>query len=74
MRYLLDELMSYEEGFTDIMMKDRVSERHETFMGIRDPEAPVCQVDLAAFEQRLVEQVNGALQSFTNGSNTLSCK
>ena len=33
MRYLLDELMSYEEGFTDILMEDRASDRHETFMG-----------------------------------------
>ena len=32
MRYLLDELMSYEEGFTDMLMADRASSRHETFM------------------------------------------
>ncbi|KAJ8481608.1 hypothetical protein ONZ45_g15254 [Pleurotus djamor] len=33
MRYLLDELMAYEEGYMDIMMDQRHSERHETFMG-----------------------------------------
>ncbi|KAI0057704.1 hypothetical protein BV25DRAFT_1919893 [Artomyces pyxidatus] len=33
MRYLLDELIAYEEGFSDIMMKDRNRERHESFMG-----------------------------------------
>ncbi|KAG5220529.1 phosphate system positive regulatory protein [Salix suchowensis] len=32
MRYLLDELTSYEEGFSDIMMASRPSERHESFM------------------------------------------
>ena len=33
MHYLLDELMSYEEGFTNMLMVDRASSRHETFMG-----------------------------------------
>ncbi|KAE9390676.1 hypothetical protein BT96DRAFT_945947 [Gymnopus androsaceus JB14] len=37
MRYLLDELMTYEEGFSDIMMTDRTLECHETFMGTRNP-------------------------------------
>ncbi|KAI0037942.1 DNA breaking-rejoining enzyme, partial [Auriscalpium vulgare] len=33
MRYLLDELSAYEEGFSDIMMKSRNKDRHESFMG-----------------------------------------
>ncbi|KAJ6456576.1 hypothetical protein DFH09DRAFT_847576, partial [Mycena vulgaris] len=33
MRYLLDELMAYKEGFSDIMMDGRAIDHHETFMG-----------------------------------------
>ncbi|KAJ7488522.1 hypothetical protein B0H11DRAFT_2230062 [Mycena galericulata] len=49
MRYLLDELMAYEEGFSDIMMDDRASDRHETFMGENEM-VPVSRADLAKFE------------------------
>lgn len=59
MRYLLDELMAYEEGFTDILMVDRNSERHETFMGSVDTDASitVTKGDLHMFEANLLQRV-----------------
>jgi hypothetical protein len=61
MRYLLDELMAYEEGFSDIMMGDRASDRHETFMGSVDPSAAVSKGDLLVFEKNLLLQVRELL-------------
>ncbi|KAJ7227574.1 hypothetical protein C8J57DRAFT_1535024 [Mycena rebaudengoi] len=49
MRYLLDELMAYEEGFSDIMMDDRPLHRHESFMG-DDKTAAATKADLREFE------------------------
>jgi hypothetical protein len=60
MRYLLDELMAYEEGFSDIMMDDRVIDRHETFMG-EDETAPVSKADLTEFEDRILAQIQGLI-------------
>lgn len=61
MRYLLDELMAYEEGFSDIMMGDRTSDRHETFMGSTDPSAAISRGDLIIFEKNLLQQVRDLL-------------
>jgi hypothetical protein len=61
MRYLLDELMAYEEGFTDIMMENRAFDRHETFMGTVDPSSVVSKGDLATLEQNLLRQVHNLL-------------
>lgn len=61
MRYLLDELMAYEEGFSDIMMGDRASDRHETFMGSGDPSAAISRGDLIVFEKNLLRQVQDLL-------------
>ena len=66
MRYLLDELMTYEEGFTDILMGDRASDRHETFMGEcssqrvseqHDLSEFIRRDDLQAFQQDLVQSL-----------------
>ncbi|KAF7364523.1 hypothetical protein MVEN_00321300 [Mycena venus] len=58
MRYLLDELMAYEEGFSDIMMDDRVIDRHETFMG-EDERVPVSKADLLKFEDSILTKIRG---------------
>ncbi|KAJ7456105.1 hypothetical protein FB451DRAFT_1564714 [Mycena latifolia] len=60
MRYLLDELMAYEEGFSDIMMDDRIIDRHETFMG-EDLTAPLLKVDLVKFEESILTKIQGLL-------------
>ena len=60
MRYLLDELMAYEEGFSDIMMDDRVVDRHETFMG-EDETAPLSKADLRKFEEGLLTKIQGLM-------------
>lgn len=60
MRYLLDELMAYEEGFIDILMGDWASDRHETFMGKYlafnsfDASAFVGHEDLQEFQNNLM--------------------
>lgn len=64
MRYLLDELMAYEEGFSDIMMPDRSSDRHETFMGLQDPAATVSKQDLANLRTGIREEFQGLLHNF----------
>lgn len=63
MRYLLDELMVYEEGFSDIMMGDRASDRHESFMGAQDATAAVSKHDLADLEEKLVHQFRAIIAS-----------
>jgi hypothetical protein len=64
MRYLLDELMAYEEGFSDIMMDDRAYDRHETFMGEDDdPQAAVSKSDLVKFEDNLMRKIGSLLAS-----------
>ncbi|KAJ7143011.1 hypothetical protein C8R44DRAFT_726298 [Mycena epipterygia] len=60
MRYLLDELMAYEEGFSDIMMDDRAIDRHETFMG-EDETAPVSRADLQKFEDTILAKIQGLI-------------
>ncbi|KAJ7655921.1 hypothetical protein B0H17DRAFT_1146313 [Mycena rosella] len=62
MRYLLDELMAYEEGFSDIMMDDRVIDRHETFMG-EDETAPLSKADLRKFEEGIFAKIQGLIGS-----------
>ncbi|KAK6966970.1 hypothetical protein R3P38DRAFT_2589936 [Favolaschia claudopus] len=64
MRYLLDELMAYEEGFSDIMMDDRVIDRHETFMG-EDSTAPLSKADLVKFEESMVAKLQLILSEST---------
>lgn len=72
MRYLLDELMVYEEGFSDILMDDRPFHRHETFMGDsehRHNTPPVQHTsshvlsrgDLQAFEVQLIQNITALL-------------
>ena len=62
MRYLLDELMSCEEGFTDIMMEDRPINCHETFMGALDSSIiPISAQDLQVFGSSLIQQVQLAV-------------
>lgn len=63
MRYLLDELMTYEEGFSDILMADRAPERHETFMGIPEASASVTRRDLKMFEANILQQIHKLLLS-----------
>lgn len=58
MRYLLDELMSYEEGFGNILMEDRASERHDTFMGTSEAAAGLTKRDLDLFEDKFLQQVH----------------
>lgn len=62
MRYLLDELMAYEEGFSDILMADRAADRHETFMGANPSTTPVpvSRQDFEALELKLLETVKHA--------------
>ncbi|KAJ7127320.1 hypothetical protein C8R43DRAFT_1134814 [Mycena crocata] len=69
MRYLLDELMAYEEGFSDIMMDDRVSDRHETFMG-DDDTAPVSRADLLKLEDNIFAKIQGLIVASPTRSNT----
>ena len=61
MRYLLDELMAYEEGFGDILMGDRASERHETFMSTQDLSGVISKADLMVFETKLIQQMRSLL-------------
>jgi hypothetical protein len=65
MRYLLDELMAYEEGFTDIMMTARTSDRHETFMGLQDPGLTVTKADLIASEVNILAKIEGIVQRYS---------
>ncbi|KAJ6495828.1 hypothetical protein DFH09DRAFT_1290322 [Mycena vulgaris] len=60
LRYLLDELMAYEEGFSDIMMDDRAIDRHETFMG-EDETAPLLKADLKRFEDSISAKIQGLI-------------
>jgi hypothetical protein len=62
MRYLLDELMAYEEGFNDILMADRASERHEVFMGAQST-LPISHADLRSFEANLLQRFQSMLES-----------
>ncbi|KAF7351924.1 hypothetical protein MVEN_01154200 [Mycena venus] len=71
MRYLLDELMAYEEGFSDIMMDDRVIDRHETFMG-EDEMVPVSKADLSKFEESILAKIQGLIASATTSSGSTS--
>jgi hypothetical protein len=64
MRYLLDELMAYEEGFSDILLLDRASDRHETFMGSQSPSTHVSHTDLQAFRVGLIQELKDLLPSF----------
>jgi hypothetical protein len=56
MRYLLDELMAYEEGFSDIMMPGHTPDRHETFMGVQDLSSSPSKTDLLTLEGNLIRQ------------------
>jgi hypothetical protein len=56
MRYLLDELMAYEEGFSNIMMPGHTSDRHETFMGVQDLSSSPSKSDLLTLEGNLIRQ------------------
>ena len=71
MCYLLDELMAYEEGFGDILMGDRASECHKTFMGAQDMSASISRGDLLIFEARLLQQMWGFLTLGSSPPNAL---
>jgi hypothetical protein len=68
MRYLLDELTTYEEGFTDILMNDRASDRHEVFMGAEKPSMSVSHADLQVFGTSLIQQFRAILESPAAGA------
>ncbi|KAK7016515.1 hypothetical protein R3P38DRAFT_2785719 [Favolaschia claudopus] len=59
-----ENLMAYEEGFSDIMMDDRVIDRHETFMG-EDNTAPLSKADLLKFEENMVAKLQLILSQST---------
>jgi len=65
MRYLLDELMAYEEGFSDILLLDRASDRHETFMGGSSPSVTVSHSDLQVFGENLLQQFRDLLPTLS---------
>ncbi|KAJ7645104.1 hypothetical protein DFH06DRAFT_1333400 [Mycena polygramma] len=71
MRYLLDELMAYEEGFTDIMMDDRLVDRHETFMG-EDATTPVSKTDLVRFEGTILAKIQALIDKAPSTDATAS--
>lgn len=48
MRYLLDELMAYEEGYSDMLMPTRTAERHESFMAHTDTEGFIAHTNTHA--------------------------
>jgi hypothetical protein len=64
MRYLLDELMAYEEGFSDIMMPDHTPDRHETFMGVPDLSSSPSKTDLLTLEGNLIQQFHNFITVF----------
>lgn len=66
MRYLLEELNAYEEGFSDIMMEGRASERHESFMGVPDPSASPTKHDLHTFGENIIQKFEGLFQAYAN--------
>ena len=66
MRYLLDELMAYEEGFSDILLLDRASDRHETFMGGPSPSGAVLHSDLQVFGTNLLQKFQDLLPTFAS--------
>ena len=63
MRYLLDELMTYEEGFGNMLMSGRAPERHETFMAASNPGDVALKHDLLMLEVSLVERIQHMLDS-----------
>jgi hypothetical protein len=63
MRYLLDELMTYEEGFGNMLMSGRAPERHETFMAASNPGDVASKHDLLMLEVSLVERIQHMLGS-----------
>ncbi|KAF8825648.1 hypothetical protein HHX47_DHR6000236 [Lentinula edodes] len=65
MRYLLDELMAYEEGFTDIMMPDRALERHETFMGTQDVGKGISRNDILSLEYRMMQKLEDIAKTWS---------
>jgi hypothetical protein len=46
MRYLLNELMSYKEGYSDMLMRSRAPEHHETFMDASNPTDAPSKADI----------------------------
>jgi len=66
MRYLLEELTAYEEGFSDIMMDDRASERHESFMGVPDPSATPTKKDLFTFGEGIIQKFEGLFHVYAS--------
>ncbi|KAF7327172.1 hypothetical protein MKEN_00294300 [Mycena kentingensis (nom. inval.)] len=69
MRYLLDELMAYEEGFSDIMLDDRRLDRHETFMG-ENASAPVTHSDLTRFQEQIIGSMRTMIVSVAASTPT----
>jgi hypothetical protein len=57
MCYLLDELMAYEEGFSDIMMPQHTPDCYEAFMGVQDLSSSPTKQDLLVLENHILQQV-----------------
>ncbi|KAF8326289.1 hypothetical protein F5887DRAFT_1084601 [Amanita rubescens] len=66
MRYLLEELTAYEEGFSDILMEDRASERHESFMSAPDPLATPTKKDLFTFSESIIQKFEGLFHVYAS--------
>lgn len=64
MRYLLEELTAYEDGFSDILMEDREPERHETFMGMQDPLATPTKNDIDSLGKNIIERFGGLFHTY----------
>jgi hypothetical protein len=58
MRYLLDELMTYEENFGDIMMKTRPPNRHEMMDDRTEPNTPLTKAQCEAMFTQLFEKLS----------------
>jgi hypothetical protein len=69
MRYLLDELTAYEEGFSDILLLDRAADRHETFMGSQSSSTTVSHADLHVFGASLIRQIQDLLPAHVSASS-----
>jgi hypothetical protein len=65
MRYLLDELTAYEEGFSNILMSDSTSDRHEVFMGGNNASSTVLHADLHGFGTALLQKVQDLFEGST---------
>jgi hypothetical protein len=75
MRYLLDELMSYEDGYSDMLMRSRAPERHETFMGVSDPSDAPSKADILLLHGIIERQgvLISQMQQILSSQSSCSC-